>query len=251
MCQETFGVINESKMHRKNEQFDVISLEQNHLESLVVFQINNVSSIVRKTNIGQMIESSPFDLNYSMSIGNSKWVVILFLNGQYESGGAPNEHICVYLKMINCEQQSTVFEIDVKFQLGSEYAVVEMNNQNFRYDNARSRWIGTRLIKINEMIINGCRFIQNDTLLLSVHFNEHIPKHLLSTNFLSAPNENQCVKKSDSCNKDWTEKMSVENIAAIYDSPRALRLTNQSYGEASHDCTRNNNSQSVRIIVLV
>lgn len=167
-------------MNRNNLVFDVVSVDQNNLQSLVVFEINKVSAIVRKTSIGQYIKSYPFVLNFPKSIGKSKWVVILFLNGQYEAG-EPDGLIYIYLKMVHCEHQSAEFKFDIKLQLGIEYATITMKDQTLCFDDVKKRWIGTKLLLINEMIKHGSRFIQDDILLLSVHFNEHFTKCVSST----------------------------------------------------------------------
>lgn len=166
-------------MNKNNLEFDVVSVDQNNSQSLVVFEINQVTSIVRKTNVGQFVKSFPFELNFPTSIGKSKWVVILFPNGQYEAGRA-NDLIYIYLKMVYCEYQSAEFKFDVKFQLGSEYATVTKKDVHLCFDNVKTRWIGTKLLNTNEMIMNGSQFIHDDILLLSVNLNEHSTKYMPS-----------------------------------------------------------------------
>jgi len=75
------------------------------------------------------VKSRPFELYYPMTIGKARWVVILFLNGQYENEGVADDLISVYLKMEQCEHQSAVFNFDVQFQLGSKYATVSKKDQ--------------------------------------------------------------------------------------------------------------------------
>lgn len=163
-------------MNKSKPEFNVVAVDQNILRSLVVFEINQVSSIVRKTNVGQFVQSCPFELTFPTSIGKSKWVVILFPNGQYDAGKA-NDLIYVYLKMVYCEHQSAEFKFDVQFRLGSEYATVTKRNQTLRFDNVKTRWIGTKLLNTSEMIINGSRFIHDDILLMSVDMTENHSKH--------------------------------------------------------------------------
>lgn len=165
-------------MNKNHLEFDVVSLEQNNFQSLVVFQINQVSAIVRKTNVGQFVKSCPFELNFPTSIGKSKWIVILFLNGQYEAG-QPNELINIYLKMVHCEHQSVEFKFDARFQLGTEYATITMKDQRVCFDNVKTRWIGSKL-SATEMIRNGSRYIRDDILLMTVNLNEHFKKHASS-----------------------------------------------------------------------
>lgn len=160
-------------------EFNVVSVDETNLQALVVFQIEQVSKIVQLTSVGQFVKSCPFELNFPTSIGKSKWVVILFANGQYEAG-KPNETISVYLKMLDCEHHSAEFKCDVKFQLGSDYASVSKKDLTLRFDNVKTRWAGVKLINTNEMIVNGSRFIQDDMIFLSVHLNEHFTKHVSS-----------------------------------------------------------------------
>lgn len=166
-------------MNKNHLEFDVVSVEQNNLESLVVFQINKVSAIVRKTNVGQFVKSYPFELNFPTSIGKSKWIVILFLNGQYEAG-QPNDLIYIYLKMLHCQHQSAEFKFDVRFQLGSEYATITKKDQRVCFDNVKTRWIGAKLMTVNEMIMNESRYICNDILMMTVNLNEHFKQHASS-----------------------------------------------------------------------
>lgn len=167
-------------MNKNCLEFDVVSVDQNNLQSYVVFEINQVSAVVRKTNVGQFVNSCPFELNFPTSIGKSKWVVILFLNGQYEAGQS-NEQICIYLKLVDCEHQSVDFKFDVKFQLGTERATITKKDQKLCFDNAKTRWMGAKLMFIRDMIKNNSRFIQDDMLFLSVHLSEHLTKHVSST----------------------------------------------------------------------
>lgn len=223
----------------KNNEFQVVSIQQKNTESLIVFEINQVSKIVQKTNIGQFVRSYPFELHYPTSIGKSKWVVIIFLNGQYEHGGKPNDMICIYLKMVQCEQQSTVFKFDVKFQLGSEHGAVFKKNQSICFDNVRTRWIGTKLVNINEMIINGSRYIQNDTLKLSVYLNENSPKHVAAETFATSSYNNNYLIENESYAKAGTE-MNNANMPEISSPPRH-RLSNQSNTRLVYDTHHNNN----------
>jgi len=61
------------------------------------------------------------------------------------------------------------------------------------FDNVRSRWICAKLIGTNEMIKNGSRFIQDDTLMMSVHLNEHFSERLLAET--SSYNNNHWLEK--------------------------------------------------------
>lgn len=140
--------------------FIVISLEQLASESVIVLEISKITSILRKTSVGEFVKSHTFDLHFSNSIGQSKWVVILFLNGQYDRNGKPDKRICVYLQMISCERDAIEIKLDVKFQLGEKRFCKQ--DQLFCFKDVKKRWIGAT---IDEIIKNGFP----DTLLLSVY----------------------------------------------------------------------------------
>lgn len=205
-------------MNKNDLEFDVVSVDQDDLQSLVVFEINRVSKIVRKTNIGQYIKSRFFDLNFPKSIGRSKWQVILFLNGQYEAG-QPNEVINIYLKMVKCERQSAEFKFDINFKLGSENATTTMNDQILCFDEVKTRWIGTQLIPINEMIKNGSQFIHGDILLLSAHLKEHFTKHVSSAKMSY---NNNIWKKEEALVKSVTK-----NVDSFGTTPSGTHRNNE------------------------
>lgn len=231
-------------MNKNNFEFNVVSIDQRNSESLVVFEINKVSSIVRKTNVGQYVKSKPFELNYPTSIGKSKWNIILFLNGQYEHGGMPNDVICIYLKMLHCEQQSSAFKFDVKFQLGINCATETKKNQSVCFNNVRTRWIGTKLINTNEMILKGSRYIQNDTLFLSVHLNENFPKHLSVETFPEASYNNNNLIERESYAKSGNDFKST-NTPRIPSPSSNHRFSNQSNTVAVYDNYLYNSPQNV------
>lgn len=146
-------------------EFNVVFIEQNSFQSLIVFELHEINTLVRKTSVGQFVKSSTFGLNFPTSIGKSEWKIILFLNGQYDMG-IKDDRIFVYLKMTHCERHSSVFKFDAKFQLGSKFAT--KLDQNICFDKPRSTWIGMYFMKINEMMIH------DNTLMLTVYLNEHI-----------------------------------------------------------------------------
>lgn len=152
-------------------EFTIISLEQDSLYSLIVFEINNISDILRKTCVGQFVKSCTFDLNFPTSIRKSKWVVILFFNGQYDHRGAPDKRISVYLKLMTCERESTAIKFDAEFRLGSGHGCKQ--NQILCFNDVTRRWIATHLQTVNEIITNNCP----DTLLLSIHLIERSAKN--------------------------------------------------------------------------
>ncbi len=161
-------------MNKTYLEFDVACSEQNFHKSLIVFAVNRINARVRNTNIGQFIRSYPFELNFPANIGKSKWTVLLFLNGQYENG-KPNGMINIYLKLEHCEHQSAELEFDVTFQIGSEYAKTTKKNQRICFANAKTRWIGAKLINFEDMMIYGSQYIRDDILMLSVQLDEHLP----------------------------------------------------------------------------
>lgn len=169
-------------MNKNNLEFDVVSVDQNqcNLESLVVFQIQQVSAAVQRTCVGQFIKSSSFELEFPISIGRSKWNLFLFLNGQYEAGH-PNETISSYLMLTECDNPSAEFKFNVEFQFGSEGTTVVKKNQRLCYANIKSRWLGVSLLKTTEMILNKSRFIRDDVLMLTVTFNELLKEELTAS----------------------------------------------------------------------
>lgn len=239
-------------MNKNNNDFDVVSIDQKNTKSLVVFEINQVTKFVQKTSVGQFIKSQPFELNFPSSIGQSKWILMLFLNGQYEHGGKANENIFVYLKMVQCDprQQSTVFKFDVTFQLGSEHGLVSKKNESLCYDNVRTRWIGTKLLNISEMISNGSRYIQNDTLMLSVFLNENLPKHVAAETW---PSFNKTFMEKESYAKAVPETKTVS--MPVNSSPpghNRYSNSNQYNTGAAYDLYQNNNlPRNVRVEIAL
>lgn len=206
-------------MNENNLEFNVVSVDQNNLQSFVVFEINRVSSIVRKTNVGQFIRSRPFELNFPTSIGKSRWIVLLFPNGQYEAG-RPNDLIYVYLKMVHCEHQSAEFKFDVMFQLGSEYATATKKNLTLCFDNVKTRWIGTKLLNTYEMIMNGSRFIQDDILMLSLNLNEHFTKHVSSAE--TSYNNNFLIKTESYVKSETEPYVEMETDSYVKSESRSM-----------------------------
>ncbi len=141
-------------------EFNIVSLEQLGSESLIVFEVNNVQTIIQKTSVGESVKSPIFELNFPNSIEQSKWIVILFINGQYDPYGNPDKRRRVYLQMINCEQDAIAIKLDVKFQLGGKYCCHRA--QTFCFKDVKKRWIGTNVDEIT-------RNDNSDTLLLSLH----------------------------------------------------------------------------------
>lgn len=145
-----------------------MSLEQNSSHSLIVFEIKKIAQLLQKTSVGEFVKSCPFELKFSKSIGQSKWVLILFPNGQYDCNGMSDEQISVYLKMISCEKVSMVLKLDVKFQLRSGIGWKQV--QSLCFNNVRARWIGIQLVGVNELSKNDC---SDNTAMLSVYLTEH------------------------------------------------------------------------------
>lgn len=158
-------------MDRKLLEFDVIVAERNQLRAEIVFIVKQWSSIVQKISVGQSIKSGPFTLDFPASIGKSKWNLLLFPNGQYENGRS-NDTLAVYLKLLQCERQSAELNFHVTVGFGDENANVERRNQRICFENAKTRWIGIPLINVNELIADEDRFVQRDTMILSVRLEE-------------------------------------------------------------------------------
>lgn len=238
-------------MNKNNLEFDVVSVDQNqnNLESLIVFQIQQISSAVRLTSVGQFIKSSPFELEFPISIGRSKWILFVFLNGQYEAGHA-NDTISIYLKLIECEHQSAEFKFDAGFQFGSEGTTMIKKNLRLCFANIRTRWFGVNLIKTTEMILNKSRFIRDDVLMLTVSLNELLkdeptssPKlfsdyncSVLSESYLKAENSytdppDKSTKPESSAEKTRNSMFREEPYArALYSTPSSTTSSrNSSY----------------------
>ncbi|XP_037049117.1 uncharacterized protein LOC119083502 [Bradysia coprophila] len=181
-------------MNKNNLEFDVVSVDQKNLESLIVFQVQQISSFVRRISVGQFIKSSPFELQFPISIGRSKWILFLFLNGQYEAGEA-NEMISIYLMLDQCEHQSAEFKFDVKFQFG-ESATVVRKNQRLCFESVKERWFGANIMKITDMILNDSRLIRDDVLTLTVSLNEILKEEPCSSPELFSDNNYSFLSES-------------------------------------------------------
>lgn len=155
-------------MNYEMNEFAIVSLQQNILQTAITFEINNISELLRTTCVGEFVKSQTFVLHFPMSIGYSKWVVVLFLNGQYDSRGSPDKRVSVYLRMISCEKESVALKLDVKFQFEQVHSLKIDTLLCFK--EVRMRWVGTQLLPINE--ITDCR----DSMLLSMYLNEVAPQ---------------------------------------------------------------------------
>lgn len=186
-------------------EFNVVSVEQKSLQSQIIFEINRLSTVVRKTSVGQCIKSSQFELDFPTSIGKSQWILFIFPNGQYETG-KPNDAINIYLKIVRCEHQSAELNFNVTLQFGDEYAKIIKNNQRVCFGKPKTRWICVKLMTIKEMNVHSNRFIRDDTLVLSILLEERRSQQCPS--LVSSFDQNFMVKEEPYAN---TKRMSIDD----------------------------------------
>lgn len=129
----------------------------------------------RRFAIGQSITSQVFEMTCP-KIGKSRWTLIVFPAGQYESE-SDNGQLSVYLNLVGCENENEKMLADVKFFIDSEDKISKVvQARTFYYNDKRTRWVGTNLtsklefytqvsrgyfMRDNNLVI-GCRMIHSD-----------------------------------------------------------------------------------------
>lgn len=106
--------------------------------------INNFSIISERIDVGESITSNIFEMIFPNSIGESKWKLMFYPNGQYINGRVGNG-IGIYLLMVSCEGAEKTLRAKVTFRLESENdhnGYVKNSDTEFDYSIPSKRWIG-------------------------------------------------------------------------------------------------------------
>lgn len=137
-------------------------------------RIDDYWNVLERVTVGESVTTSePIDLHFNDSIGASKWIIIFYPKGQYNSVGVANGQVSVYLKMLSCDNQDKSLMMDVKFFFKSPYAGVRdeyacTRNANLLYADIKKRWIGPfDLVRSRELYSSQCgNLFVNNTLTI-------------------------------------------------------------------------------------
>lgn len=109
------------------------------------FDIKNFSCLRGSVSVGESLESEEFSLLFPNSIGESKWKLLIYPNGQYiyEKAGAS---VAIYLVMLCCEKEDDALTANVSFQLKSQNHLgdgpIRKSKAEFIFSIPSKRWIG-------------------------------------------------------------------------------------------------------------
>lgn len=146
--------------------------------------INNFSSLRKRIAVGESLSSNDFVMLFPNSLGESKWKLLFYPNGQYVEEQV-GRYAGIYLVMQSCEKD-VALTANVAFQLKSESqndGPVTNLNANFVYSIPSQRWIGEpNFIGKNYLNSKRCEhFFANDTLIINCAIEETYPKTVPKT----------------------------------------------------------------------
>lgn len=155
---------------------DNIYLRDNEYECLAT--IKKFSSLRKRIAVGESITSNEFDLFFPKSIGESKWKLLFYPNGQYV-GEKPGGHVGIYLIMLSCENNDMTLTSRVSFRLKPQHEIqhngfISRSNADFNYLIPSKRWIGRpEFVGKNWLNSERCtNFVVDDTIIISCLIDE-------------------------------------------------------------------------------
>lgn len=141
--------------------------------------IKNFSNLRKWISVGENIESNEFCLIFGDSIGESKWKLLFYPNGQYVDEQA-GHHVGIYLQLLSCEKEDSTLTSSVTFRFipvkkCEHEGYVTHLNKEFSYSTPVKRWIGKPDF-VGKRWFNSKQFkrqfLANDTLIISCFINE-------------------------------------------------------------------------------
>lgn len=153
---------------------DIYLKNNNEYECLAA--MHNLSNLRERIAVGEGVSSNDFVLFFPKSIGESKWKLVFYPNGQY-IGEKVGNYVAIYLVMLSCEND-VALTANVAFQLKSQHegqsGPVKNLNAEFVFSNPSKRWIGKPdFVGKNWLNSKSCsNFFSNDTLTISFSIEE-------------------------------------------------------------------------------
>lgn len=198
--------------------------------------VKHFSSLRKWIAIGESMQSDEFCLIFPDSIGESKWKLLFYPNGQYADGVA-SHHVGIYLVLLDCEnidsalKAKTTFRLKPQKQTEHEGFIVRLNTK-FSCSIPSNRWIGKPdFVGKNWLNSKRCKdFIDKDQLIISCVIEEVYGE--------KDPNINETISvKSDVSTNDQSRTVLLEEKAS------EIRKTNESgwtiiankRGKGNHD----------------
>lgn len=209
-------------------------------------RIDNYKNMLKHVSIGESITTKPFDINFQNSIGASKWVLIFYPQGQYirskHSTILGSGQVCMYLKMVACENEDKSLMTSIKFYIKSPYAEMKDDfpctmSATFLYRDLNKRWTGPfNLAPIEKLYSKRCKnFFVNDCLTIGCE--------------LIVANSSTYIIRSPSCeslSKRNSDNFDQKNGDAIRRSNRYVQTDNIEEDKKIKAYYTRNSSNSLR-----
>lgn len=186
--------------------------------------INKFSSLRKSVAIGESLVSNEFSLIFPNSIGESKWKLAFYPNGQYVDEGRVDGFISIYLVMLSCEREDDALSANVSFQLKSQNGLDDGRVRNlkaeFVYWIPSKRWIGDTKFASKKWLNSkrGEHFFASDTLSISCvvgetsHQNDQIEMNVISSDGNKIMDHESHIDMHDVQNNHVSERCEVDDF---------------------------------------